>query len=46
MRSLNQKSPCQDSWLGIKNDYRTLVGLDELSLIEKEDSQDEDEENV
>lgn len=33
-------------WLGIKNDYRTLVGLDSLSLIEKEDTQDEDVNDV
>ena len=31
------------SWLGIKNDYRTLIGVDNLEIIEKAD--DEDEEN-
>lgn len=32
------------TWLGIKNDYRTLIGLDALDIIEKEDDE-EDEEN-
>ncbi len=31
-------------WLGIKNDYRTLIGVDDLNIIEVEDD-DEDEEN-
>ena len=32
------------SWLGIKNDYRTLIGVDSLEIIEKAED-DEDEEN-
>ena len=30
-------------WLSIKNDYRTLIGADELDLVEK--AEDEDEED-
>lgn len=26
------------SWLGIKNDYRTLVGVDEIDIVFKDDN--------
>lgn len=38
------KSSVSFSWLGIKNDYRTLIGVDSLDIIEKEDD-DKDEES-
>lgn len=38
------EDPSMSSWLSIKNDYRTLIGVDSLDIIEKEDD-DEDEEN-
>ena len=31
------------SWLGIKNDYRTLIGVDSLDIIEKEEDDDSEE---
>jgi len=30
-------------WLGIKNDYRTLIGVDSLDIIEKEEDDDSEE---
>ena len=30
-------------WLGIKNDYRTLIGVDSLDIIEKEEDEDSEE---
>jgi len=30
-------------WLGIKNDYRTLIGVDSLDLVEKEDDDGDEE---
>lgn len=31
------------TWLGIKNDYRTLIGVDSLDIIEKEEDDDSEE---
>lgn len=31
------------NWLGIKNDYRTLIGVDSLDIIEKEEDDDSEE---
>lgn len=33
-------------WLGIKNDYRTLVGLDEMDIVVKDDYEDEETDDV
>jgi len=33
-------------WLGIKNDYRTLVGLDEMHIVVKDDYEDEETDDV
>ncbi len=30
-------------WLGIKNDYRTLIGVDSLNIIEVEDDEEDGE---
>ena len=30
-------------WLGIKNDYRTLIGVDSLDIVEKEEDDDSEE---
>lgn len=30
------------AWLGIKNDYRTLIGVDNLSIIENAEDEEED----
>ncbi len=32
------------TWLGIRDDYRTLIGLDSLGVVERDDD-DEDVEN-
>lgn len=34
------------AWLGIKNDYRTLVGLDEMDIVVKDDYEDEETDDV
>lgn len=34
------------TWLGIKNDYRTLVGLDEMHIVVKDDYEDEETDDV
>ena len=31
------------AWLGIKNDYRTLVDLGSVNVVEKSEEDDEDE---
>jgi len=33
-------------WLGIKNDYRTLIGVDSLDIVEKEDDDEEENSDV
>lgn len=34
------------SWLSIKNDYRTLIGADELDLVEKAEDEDDEDSNA
>ena len=43
MSNISLPDSISQIWLGIKNDYRTLIGVDNLEIIEKAD--DEDEEN-
>ena len=31
------------TWLGIRDDYRTLIGVDSLDIIEKEEDDDSEE---
>lgn len=33
-------------WLGIKNDYRTLIGLDEIDIVVQEDDEDWETDDV
>lgn len=35
-----------DIWLGIKNDYRTLIGLESVNIVEKTENSDEEDGNV
>ena len=42
MRDIGLKFCCR-IWLGIKNDYRTLIGVDSLDIIEKEEDDDSEE---
>lgn len=30
------------AWLGIRNDYRTLIEVDNLDIVEKDDEEDGD----
>ena len=34
------------SWLGIKNDYRTLIGIDEMDIVVKDGDEDEEVDDV
>ncbi len=34
------------TWLSIKNDYRTLIGADELDLVEKAEDEDDEDSNA
>ena len=37
---------CCRIWLSIKNDYRTLIGADELDLVEKAEDEDDEDSNA
>ena len=34
------------TWLGIKNDYRTLIGIDEMDIVVKDGDEDEGVDDV
>ena len=34
---------CRSYWLGIRDEYRTLIGLEEVNVVDKSTDDDEEE---
>jgi hypothetical protein len=43
--AITDQETLKSIWLGIKNDYRTLIGLDNLDITENDDSEEDEENN-
>lgn len=46
LKSRKHKCSRDFTWLSIKNDYRTLIGADELDLVEKAEDEDDEDSNA